>query len=170
VDWGKTELNDINSYQSIVGSLQYAALPTRPDISFVVTAHCWNNCYYFGSYLTAAKRNLQYLKLPSNISLHFGSSSSHWQWLSTHWLHGLGLGQWLCRPEISRWSCLSLQEWSCHMPVSKARWHCYINSQSWIHRLLDRHPCNELAALARPAYSGQRCITAADQLQQWECT
>jgi hypothetical protein len=39
-DWGETELNDINSYQSIVGLLQYAALSTWPDISFAVNPHC----------------------------------------------------------------------------------------------------------------------------------
>jgi hypothetical protein len=39
-DWGEKELKYITGYQAIVGSLMYAALATRPNISFAVAALC----------------------------------------------------------------------------------------------------------------------------------
>jgi hypothetical protein len=38
-DQGEKELKDITGYQAIVGSLMYAALVTRSDISFPVPVH-----------------------------------------------------------------------------------------------------------------------------------
>jgi hypothetical protein len=61
-DQGEKELTDINGYQAIVGLLMYAAIATRPDITFAVTARCRYNSRSFTSHLTAAKRVLQYLK------------------------------------------------------------------------------------------------------------
>jgi len=75
-DRGEKELKDIKGYQAIVGSLMYAALATRPDISFAVAALCRYNFRPFTSHLTAAKRVLQYLKSTANFRLHFSSSSS----------------------------------------------------------------------------------------------
>ena len=37
-DWGEKELKDITDYQAVVGSLMYAALATRADIAYAVTA------------------------------------------------------------------------------------------------------------------------------------
>ena len=54
-DRGEKELKDIEGYQAIVGSLMYAALATRPDISFAVAALCRYNSRAFTSHLTAAK-------------------------------------------------------------------------------------------------------------------
>jgi hypothetical protein len=76
VDRGEKELKDIKGYQAIVGSLMYAALATRPDISFAVTAPCRYNSHPFTSHLTAAKRLRQYLKSTANVPLHCSSSSS----------------------------------------------------------------------------------------------
>ena len=53
---------DTTSYQSIVGSLLYAAITTRPDIAQavgVVSKFCANPTQ---SHLTAAKQILRYLK------------------------------------------------------------------------------------------------------------
>ena len=53
---------DVTLYQSIVGSLLYAAIETRPDIAQavgVVSKFCANPTQ---SHLTAAKRILRYLK------------------------------------------------------------------------------------------------------------
>ena len=54
-DRGEKELKDIKGYQAIVGSLMYAALATRPDISFAVAALCRYNSRPFSSHLAAAK-------------------------------------------------------------------------------------------------------------------
>jgi len=76
VDQGEKEQKDIKGYQAIVGSLMYAELGKRPDISFVVAALCRYNSRLFTSHLHAAKRVLQYLKSTANFRLHFSSSSS----------------------------------------------------------------------------------------------
>jgi len=54
----------------------YAALATRPDISFAVAALCQYNSRPFTSPLTTAKIVLQYLISTANFGLHFRSSSS----------------------------------------------------------------------------------------------
>jgi hypothetical protein len=54
----------------------YAALGTRPDISFPVTAICPYNSRPFTSHLTAANRVLQYLISTADFRLHFSSSST----------------------------------------------------------------------------------------------
>jgi len=75
-DQGEKELKDIKGYQAIVGSLMYAALATRPEISLAVTALCGYNSRPFTSHLIAAKRVLNYLKSTANFRLHCSSSSS----------------------------------------------------------------------------------------------
>jgi len=75
-DRGEKELKDIKGYQAIVGSLMYAALATRPDISFAVAALCRYNSRPFTSHLTTAKRVLQYLKSTADFRLHFCRSST----------------------------------------------------------------------------------------------
>jgi hypothetical protein len=79
-------LEDIKEYQAIVGSLMYAALATRPDISFAVAALCRYNSRPYTSHMTAAKRVLRYLKNTADFRLHFngnedqvtGYSDSDW--------------------------------------------------------------------------------------------
>jgi hypothetical protein len=66
-DQGEKELKDIKGYQAIIGSLIYAALATRPDISFAVAALCQYIFCRFTSHLTAAKRVDQYLKSTANF-------------------------------------------------------------------------------------------------------
>ena len=51
---------DAGHYQSIVGSLSYAATATRPDIAFAVSALSRYSSRPFTSHLTAAKRVLRY--------------------------------------------------------------------------------------------------------------
>jgi len=70
-DRGEQELEDITDYQAVVGSLMYAALATRPDISYVVAALSRYNSRPFTSHMTAAKRVLQFLKSTANFRLHF---------------------------------------------------------------------------------------------------
>ena len=74
---GEKELNDIKEYQAIVGSLMYAALATRPDISFAVAALCRYTSRQFPSHLTAAKSVVQYLKSTADFRLHFSSMGSN---------------------------------------------------------------------------------------------
>jgi len=68
---GQKELDDITDYQAVVGSLMYAALATRPDISYAVTALSCYNSQPFTCHMTAAKRVLQYLKSTADFCLHF---------------------------------------------------------------------------------------------------
>jgi len=65
------ELEDITNYQAVVGSQMYAALATRPDISYAVAAVSWYNLVPFTSHMTAAKSVLQYLKSTANFQLLF---------------------------------------------------------------------------------------------------
>jgi hypothetical protein len=66
---GEKELHkeSVKHHQAIVGSLMYAALATRPDISYAVAALCRYNSRPFTSYMTAAKRVLQYLKATADF-------------------------------------------------------------------------------------------------------
>jgi len=68
---GETEVDAGHSDQSIVGSLSYAATATRSDIAFAVSALSRYSSRPFTSYLTAAKRVLQYLKGTADLKLVF---------------------------------------------------------------------------------------------------
>ena len=74
-DCGEKKLEYITDYQAVVGSLLYAALATRPDISYVVAALSRYNLRPFTSHITAAKRVLQYLKSTADFRLHFTTSA-----------------------------------------------------------------------------------------------
>jgi len=67
---GETEV-DAGHYQSIVGSLSYAATATRPDIAFAVSALSRYSSRPFTLHLTAAKRVLRYLKGTTDLKLVF---------------------------------------------------------------------------------------------------
>jgi hypothetical protein len=71
--WEK-ELKDITDNQGVIGSLMYAALATRPDISYAVTVLSRYHSWPFTSHMTAAKRVLQHLKSTRNFRLHFTSN------------------------------------------------------------------------------------------------
>ena len=58
-------------YLSIVGSLMYAALRSRPDIAFSVTALSRYNVQPLQMHLAAAKRVLRYLKTTSELRIHY---------------------------------------------------------------------------------------------------
>jgi hypothetical protein len=77
-DWGEKELDkeSVKHYHAIVGSLMYAALATRPDISYAVAALCRYNSRPFTSHMTAAKRVLQYLKATADFRLHFNGNGN----------------------------------------------------------------------------------------------
>jgi hypothetical protein len=62
---------DRKIYLSIVGSLMYAALGSRPDIAFSVTALSRYNIQPLEMHLTAAKRVLRYLKTTSDLRIHY---------------------------------------------------------------------------------------------------
>jgi hypothetical protein len=62
---------DQTFYLSIVGSLMYAALGTRPDISFSVSSLSRFNIDPRARNLTAAKRVLRYLKETCDFKLVF---------------------------------------------------------------------------------------------------
>jgi len=62
---------DQAQYQSIVGSLMYAAQATRPDIAFAVVALSRYLLKPYKRYITAAKRVLRYLKCTADAKLIF---------------------------------------------------------------------------------------------------
>jgi len=62
---------DRKEYLSIVGSLMYAALGSRPDITFSVTALSRYDVQPLEMHLMAAKRVLRYLKATSNLCIHY---------------------------------------------------------------------------------------------------
>jgi len=73
-DRGEKELEDITDYQAVMGSLMYAALATRPDISYAVAALSHYNLRPFTSHMTAAKRVLMYLKSAADFRRHFNGN------------------------------------------------------------------------------------------------
>jgi len=70
-DRGEKELEDIADYQAVAASLMYAALATRPDISYAVAALSRYNSRPFTSHMTATKRVLQYFKSTADFRPHF---------------------------------------------------------------------------------------------------
>jgi len=68
---GEKELEDLTDYEAVVGSLMYAALATRPDISYAVATLSRYDSRPFTGHMTAAKRVLQYLKSTADFRLHF---------------------------------------------------------------------------------------------------
>ena len=58
-------------YLSMVGSLMYAALGSRPDIAYSVTALSRYNVQPLEMHTTAAKRVLRYLKTTSDFRIHY---------------------------------------------------------------------------------------------------
>jgi hypothetical protein len=67
---------DQQLYLSIVGSLMYASLGSRPDISFAVTSLSRFNMDPRSCHLTAAKRVLRYLKQTHDLKLWFDGSKN----------------------------------------------------------------------------------------------
>ena len=77
---------DQAEYLAIVGSLMYAALGTRPDISFAVTLLSSFNAQPRTRHLTAAKRVLRYLKKTKELRLVYTKTSGN--------LHGFVDSDW----------------------------------------------------------------------------
>ena len=67
---------DQKNYQSMIGSLLYAALATRPDIQFAVGACSRYNSCPTQTHLTAAKRIVRYLKGTKTKGLFYKRGSS----------------------------------------------------------------------------------------------
>jgi hypothetical protein len=67
----------VKQYLRIVGSLMYASLGTRPDISYAVTTLSRFNSRPLEMHMTAAKRVLRYLKQTMKLKLNFETSNGH---------------------------------------------------------------------------------------------
>jgi hypothetical protein len=72
---GEKTLDDITDYQAVVGSQMYAALATRPDISYELAALSRYNSWPVISHMAAAKRVLQYLTYTADFRLHFNGNN-----------------------------------------------------------------------------------------------
>lgn len=75
-DDGVSKLVNSSTYQSMVGSLLYAAMDTRPDIAQTVNVVSKLNANLNAAHLTAMKRILQYLKGTVNLALKYEQSES----------------------------------------------------------------------------------------------
>jgi len=75
VDLANTDCEDKianrKGYLSIVGSLMYAALGSRPDIAFSITVLSRYNVQPLQMHLTAAKRVLRHMKTTSELRIHY---------------------------------------------------------------------------------------------------
>jgi len=92
------KLVDQRNYLSIIGSLMYAALGTRPDIAFAVTKLSQYNHKPRTSYLTAAKRVLRYLKSTITYGLQF-SKDANSRRLGPYKLGGYTDADWARNPQ-----------------------------------------------------------------------
>ena len=61
----------VSQYQSLVGSLMYAMLGTRPDIAFAVTKLSQFNSNPSEQHFKAAKHVLRYLKATRQVFIRF---------------------------------------------------------------------------------------------------
>jgi hypothetical protein len=68
---GVSQKADQKAYQSLVGSLLYASVGTRPDIAQAVGAVCKFNANPSEAHMTAAKRILRYLKGTATLCLKY---------------------------------------------------------------------------------------------------
>ena len=74
-DDGVSKRVDSGIYQSMVGSLLYAAIATRPDIAQAVSAVSKYNCNPSQVHLTAVKRIFRYLNGTLDLALEYQKSS-----------------------------------------------------------------------------------------------
>lgn len=70
------EVLDQKSYQSLIGSLMYLALCTRPDIAFAVGMLARFNSKPNQSHWTAAKRVLRYLRGTANFGVVYSGNAN----------------------------------------------------------------------------------------------
>ncbi len=75
-DDGFSQPVDRKAYQSLVGSLLYAAIATRPDIAHAVSTVCKFSSAPTEAHLTAARRILRYLKGTAGLRLRYQRSGS----------------------------------------------------------------------------------------------
>ncbi len=68
---GYSEEMDKTNYQTLVGSLLYAAIATRPDISYAVSVVCRFTAAPTQAHYTAAKKVLKYLIATKNFGLYY---------------------------------------------------------------------------------------------------
>ena len=73
---GESRPADRNMYQQIIGSLQYVANGTRPDIAFIVNALSRYNSAPTELHMTALKRVLRYLKGTQDLALTYSRETT----------------------------------------------------------------------------------------------
>jgi len=101
LDVSATRLDNAASqkeYMSIIGSLMYTALGTRPDITFAVTKLSQYNHDPRTTHMTAAKRVLRYLKYSQDLGLVFRKDSDLTS-SNLHKLHAYTDADWAGNPQ-----------------------------------------------------------------------
>jgi hypothetical protein len=98
------EITDVK-YQEAIGSLIYAAIGTRPDISYAVQALSQFNTKHTQTHWTAVKRVFRYLKGTANYGITYGGSR-HGIELKTYFdnirLEGFSDADWGANPDDRR--------------------------------------------------------------------
>jgi len=136
---------DPTSYQAIVGSLMYIALPMRPDISFAVAALSRYNSRPFARHITAAQRVLRYLKVTKDYRLRYNSSTT-----GPNTLVGYTDSKWT-RSKISGRPHIHLERYHI-LAVTEARLSSNINFRSRIYRMLGSLERRKMAAATLQRY------------------
>ena len=156
---------DQKSYLAIVGSLMYAALGTRPDISYAVGLLSRFNSDPKTRHLTAAKRVLRYLKKTKNLKLEYKQTGEKLQgYVDSDWgseKNRKSVGGYIFSLGGAAVSWASKKQTLVALSTEEAEYTAFTEGSRealWIKQLLSDFKLADSEPLA-PADSGDKAIT-----------